>query len=566
MFRSIRIALLALAIAVSQVAPGFQHSASAEETISAKEAFDATKDVGTAEAWQAFLETYPDGFLAKLARAHLNKLNSEAGNPGEPEAPSAAETATDPTLPQRQQSQGPTVYVATNGSDSRGDGSAGKPWATIGNAVRSVADGTTVLVRAGTYMGRVSLQADAPFKKGIAIRSETPYAARLRAKDSAVVTCYDGCEGITLEGFDIAHAPGGGREQVIVVHIDGQGSQQAKRITLRNNIIHDSFNNDILKINNNATQVTVEGNIFYNQSSSDEHLDVNSVTDVIVQDNIFFNDFKGSGRKQPDETSSFIVIKDSNGDEDGQIGCDRITVRRNIFANWQGGPGSGFLLVGEDGKPFHEARNVLIENNLMLGNGTQIMRAPFGTKGARDVTFRNNTIAGDMPGRAFAMRLNTEGENPPNQNIRFYNNIWSDPTGTMGETGEGTKVRFAEVPPGQSRNVVLDTNLYWNGGRDVPRSREDAVNITNDAKQVSGDPRLGDQSDLAVPRWVESEKRFGDGSATIREAFVQLVQKYGTPAPRSAVVGAARADQAPADDILRNKRSVKPALGAVDVR
>ena len=68
------------------------------------------------------------------------------------------------------------------------------------------------------------------------------------------------------------------------------------RITLRNNILHDSYNNDILKINNGAGQITVEGNIFYNQTGSDEHMDVNSVTDVVIQDNIFLNDFAGSGR------------------------------------------------------------------------------------------------------------------------------------------------------------------------------------------------------------------------------------------------------------------------------
>ena len=67
-------------------------------------------------------------------------------------------------------------------------------------------------------------------------------------------------------------------------------------VVFRNNIFHDSWNNDILKINNGARRVTVEGNVFYNQTGSDEHMDVNSVTDVVIQDNIFFNDFAGSGR------------------------------------------------------------------------------------------------------------------------------------------------------------------------------------------------------------------------------------------------------------------------------
>lgn len=73
----------------------------------------------------------------------------------------------------------------------------------------------------------------------------------------------------------------------------------------------ESFNNDLLKVNNGATQITVEGNMFYNQGGSDEHMDINGVTDVVVQDNVFFNDYAGSGRPIPDAgapPSSFIVI------------------------------------------------------------------------------------------------------------------------------------------------------------------------------------------------------------------------------------------------------------------
>jgi hypothetical protein len=51
---------------------------------------------------------------------------------------------------------------------------------------------------------------------------------------------------------------------------------------------------------------------------SDEHIDVSSVTDVVIQDEVFFNDFEGSGRTNGNDTSSFV-------------------------------------LVGEDGQPFHEA-------------------------------------------------------------------------------------------------------------------------------------------------------------------------------------------------------------------
>lgn len=71
----------------------------------------------------------------------------------------------------------------------------------------------------------------------------------------------------------------------------------------------------------------------------------------------------------------------------------------------------------------------------MLGNSANTMRAPLGVKGARDITFRNNTISGDLPSLAYTMRLNQEGSNLANQNIQLYNNVWSDQTGTMGSSG-----------------------------------------------------------------------------------------------------------------------------------
>ena len=53
--------------------------------VSAKDAFEAAKDLGTAEGWNAFLTSYPEGFFADLARAYLNKLGGSAAVPVAPE-------------------------------------------------------------------------------------------------------------------------------------------------------------------------------------------------------------------------------------------------------------------------------------------------------------------------------------------------------------------------------------------------------------------------------------------------------------------------------------------------
>ncbi|MCB0155108.1 MAG: hypothetical protein KDF65_09935 [Anaerolineae bacterium] len=464
-----------------------------------------------------------------------------------------------PPAPAR--AQGGPFYVAVTGSDSTGDGSGGNPWATIDHALDNVPDGSTILVKPGDYSGRVRL--DRQFSQGVTVRSELPYQARLR-HDSAVVTVYYG-QGITLEGFDIAHSgPGAGGLVIQIQDLlgsvsgsDGGSDAVVSRITLRNNVLHDSYNNDILKVNNGAENITIEGNMFYNQQGSDEHIDVNSVIDVVVQDNVFFNDFSGSGRSNNNDTSSYVVIKDSNGGDDTVLGSRDITVRRNVFFNWEGSTGQGFVRVGEDAAAYYEAQNVLIENNLMLGNSANQIRSPFQVMGSANVTIRANTVNGDMPAKEFGHRLFTFGANLANDQIRLHNNIWSDPTGTMGDTfnrGDNTT------------NLSFDHNLFWNGGNPFPTSSESLIEVSDDANRVVADPLLGDQTGLVLPRWNAGAGQFADGSTTIRAVFERLVQLYGKPPQNSPAVDAANPAYAPSEDILGNPRpqGSAPDFGAVE--
>ncbi|HSE40304.1 MAG TPA: putative Ig domain-containing protein [Acidobacteriota bacterium] len=442
-----------------------------------------------------------------------------------------------------------TYYVATNGVDTPGGGTLANPWATLSYACTNIPDdGSTVLVLDGTYNGRVRL--NRRFTNHTTFKSMNAYRAVLQHTTEQVLTSFGGAN-FTIEGFRFTRPVNAPAALIVQIQqATSDGSIPAEDIIIRNNIFHDSYNNDLLKINNVCNNILVEGNLFYNQSGSDEHIDVNGVTNVTIQDNIFFNDFAGSGRPNNNDTSSYIVIKNSG---DLPLNQDFI-VRRNVFLNWEGSTGSNFVLIGEDGKPFIEAQNLVIENNLMIGNSSNTMRAAFGVKSGKNVTFRNNTVVGDLPSLAFALRINRENPTIVNQDISFYNNIWSDPTTTMED--------FSDGDPVESTNVILDNNLYYNGGSPLPPG--DVLSPNDDSNAVIGNPVLGNQAGLVLPRWVPATQQFMSGNTTIREEFLRLISAYGTPGPGSVALDASDPTHTPVDDILGNGRDANSDLGALD--
>ncbi|MBK8984677.1 MAG: hypothetical protein IPM39_01125 [Chloroflexi bacterium] len=476
--------------------------------------------------------------------------------PGVGLAASAPATATPVFLPMITRPSN-TFYVATSGSDTGGDGTAARPWRSIGYAVTAVFDGAIILVQPGTYTGQIDIRRQ--LAEGITIRSEIPYQARLRHSGS-VITCFF-CRDITIEGFDIAHAGSGAGRYIIQIQDVRNDGVGGSHVTLRNNILHDSYNNDILKINNGAHDILIEGNVLYNQSGLDEHIDLTSAYNITIQDNIFFNDFAGSGRPNLNDTAGFILMKDVDEDADGILGTHNVIIRRNVFLNWSGNNGDGFVTMGDNSpRNYYHAYNILIENNLMLGNTANVIHAALKVVGSSDVIFRHNTVVGDMPAKSFAFRLTTG--NLPNENIRFYNNIWSDPTGTMGAEFPGDWNRFSRTTG--TASFFLGNNLYWNGGQAIPFDGDEPINFTNDVARIVADPLLPEgQQTIVAPRWQPENGRFADNSRTIGEAFVRLVQNYGQIGPGSAALDTANPTYAPTEDILGHPR-LTPDVGAFE--
>ena len=450
------------------------------------------------------------------------------------------------------------VAPVPEGSNSN-PGTFVQPWATLDYASAQVlvlgGANCTVWVKDGLYTGTNDLHER--LTTPTTFRAINPYKSVLEY--SGTVLELSGARNMIFEGFEFRHSGPGASG--LVVYVSRSGDLWAEDIVFRNNIFHDSYNDDLLKLHDGSRFVTVENNVFYNQGPTEQHMDVNSVTDVTIQDNLFFNDFAGSGRSDPGDTKAFIVIKDSNDNTDGLEGSQRVTIRRNIFLNWQGGP-EPFIQVGNDGKPYHEAEDVWVENNLLIGNAPAGMNAALAVSGAKNVTFANNTVAGDLPSKAYAFRVSIKGLNPPNQNIYVYNNIWSDPTGTMGAGPTSSANEFSDGDPVQTSNLILDSNLYWNGGAAIPPG--DLVSpMVHDARRVVADSLLNNnQASIVLPRWNGSS--FLSGNLTIRQEFVRLVNLYGQIPSGSAAVDQADPALAPADDILGRPRSSSPSLGAYE--
>lgn len=443
-------------------------------------------------------------------------------------------------------------YISPVGSDN-GSGNTNSPWATVTHALTQVGDGATIEVAPGDYRERIELSGDFPL--GVTVRASVPYTARFRQRGT-VLRGLD-ANGITLEGLDLAQDGRGSSGPL--VHLrdmrsEPGGSDGLRRITLRDCLIHDAYGSDLVRVERGVRLVAIEGCMLYNPGPRAASIAVDSAREVRVDDNIFFHDYAASGRPLRLDASAHVMVRDRNGARDGIEGSEMVVVRRNLFLNWQGAPGGGYVVIGEAGLAYHQARTVLVENNLLLGNSPHPMLAPFVARATSELTIRHNTVNGDLPATAHLLHASSPGS-PANVDLRVGNNAWSDPTGTMSVVGAG--------PTAETLSITVDTNLYWNAGASIPSDNGAALSWADEANPVVADPALGNPASLLPPAWSCASGGFDGGSlASIRAVFEQLVSSYGTPDVNSPLAGAANPLLASTEDILGNPRASAPSLGA----
>jgi len=356
------------------------------------------------------------GFLLAGLMAFISSTQVAARSAPPPTAqvratppPRAVPTPTAAPLP-----AGKMFYVSPGGQDA-GSGSLRSPWRTLAHALDAVPDqGAVIIAAAGVYNECVVVKRR--FRSRLTVRAATPYRVVWSCDQPTHILKVGGGRNITFQGFEFRRPKQGNLPNFVAVW--RAGDKWAESITFRDNIFHDTHDSDLLHLGGGARDLLVEGNVFYNQAGRDgQHIDVNSAVDVVIRDNIFFND-----GVRPD-TNSFIVVKDSEGREDGILGARNVTIRGNVFLNWKGGE-RAFVMVGEDGVAYYEAIGVTIADNLMLATSPARLFAPIAVRGSRDVTVRDNTVAGALPCRYSGVAAYRVKDNRANANLDISGNTW----------------------------------------------------------------------------------------------------------------------------------------------
>ena len=279
-------------------APADQSAAASDGDVSAKDAFAAAKELGTADAWNAFLASYPKGFLADLARAYLNKLGAApatapapAGTqdsaPAEP-APSVATTApaqpavarggefmgfpekfnryyTDPAWKPSQ-----TLYVSPDGS---GDGASRDAPMSVKDAVAAARPGTMIYFLRGAYTGcfEFTKENSGTYDEPIVLFGERnedkSIGVKMRCCTSGRQTCFnlEAADYIAVDGFELI----GGKYGVRAVGSGFAASEHSRGIAVLNCDGHDQDRDPLLS--GAADWAVWEGNVAHGAKKDDGH-------------------------------------------------------------------------------------------------------------------------------------------------------------------------------------------------------------------------------------------------------------------------------------------------------
>jgi hypothetical protein len=360
-----------------------------------------------------------------------------------------------------------TLHVATGGSDSSGDGSDGKPFATIARAARAVGAGTAVRVHAGTYAGDIWLDglvgtATAPIWIGGAPGEARPVieggGEGMHLSQPAFVVMHDlEIRGATDNGIN---TDDGG---------DYANPQAAHHVLFQGLFLHDigsTGNQDCLKLSglNDYDVLGCEISACGDGGSGIDHVGCH-------RGQIAGNYFHDLGAN---------AVQTKGGSEDIEIRANRFVNAGERALNLGGSTGLEFFRPPvSTTAPNAEARNIRAYANLIEGG-----LAAVAFVGCVDCVAANNTIVD--PGK-WVVRILQETTSSggttflPASQGRFANNLVA-----YARAAVSTHVNVG--PDTDAQSFVFSHNLWY--AHDDPARSAPSLPVTETGAVVGQDPRF----------------------------------------------------------------------------
>lgn len=284
---------------------------------------------------------------------------------------------------------GKNYYVSPDGSDSTGDGSAARPWATIAYASTQIGPGATVHVAPGSYAGNISTNVSGTSGARITYISDTPHAARIFNAawngDLNQSVWVNVGSFVTIEGFDVSGYAFQG--------IDNSGAN----VVIQGNHVHNVVPHDC---NGNGGA----GIDDYGNDSDDIGNIVNDVGNFSLGTCAYVHGIYAD-RTGGHVWNNLIYHNWSFGIQVWGSSPQNVTISGNtVFNN-----GASGLVIGAETKP---AANMLVTDNIFVdnhaygfeeegltGGGNRYMNNLTYGNGLRDLNLQTGSATGNITGQ-----------------------------------------------------------------------------------------------------------------------------------------------------------------------
>ncbi|MBV8519651.1 MAG: right-handed parallel beta-helix repeat-containing protein [Acidobacteria bacterium] len=365
-----------------------------------------------------------------------------------------------------------TFYVATNGSDSTGNGSITTPYATINKAEDFVLPGDVVYVRGGIYTGSVGIWNGGSSTARVVFQSYPGETAILDgtglASGTDVVAV--GAPYVDFIGFEIRNGPW--------VGFDGWGMQYGRVL---NNIIHDNQHDGIYlgyDTDNVVHDDLIAGNVVYHNCLSNsarsssggwpQAIGIDKADNVTVMNNRVFRNYgEGiivgytdgvvvTGNEVFDNYSAGIYITYART---AKVDGNYVYSSGDADYYRSGNPADGIIMANEGSGSTHALSGNDVINNVVVrahwGLGYWKSQ-PYGMTSCR---FANNTVY-----NATTHALHIDNDTASSGNL-IENNIFALPSGSSATLASVTS----------TGNTFRNNNWTANPGSPAYSSADDQI-------------------------------------------------------------------------------------------